>query len=101
MIAPFYGQVLLGGPHRGYKPIDDWNELCNNKGEGLCLVSKDSILWKDRKCIHQGKCVIGKNWLLVVTEVPYHPCFVISSDTFLMNTVIKKIIENIDTFPCI
>ncbi len=35
MITPFYGQDLLGGPHRGYKPIDYWNELRNNKGEGL------------------------------------------------------------------
>ncbi len=35
MIAPFYGQDLLGGPHRGYEPIDDWNKLRNNKGEGL------------------------------------------------------------------
>ena len=45
MIAPFYGQYLLGGPHRGYKPIDDWNELCNNKGEGLRIGVKrfDSV----------------------------------------------------------
>jgi hypothetical protein len=45
MIAPFYGQYLLGGPHRGYKLIDDWNELCNNKGEGLRIGVKgfDSV----------------------------------------------------------
>jgi hypothetical protein len=35
MIAPFYGQDLLGGPKRGYHPITDWTELTNNKGEGL------------------------------------------------------------------
>jgi hypothetical protein len=37
MMAPFYGQDLLGGAHRGYEPIDDWNKLCNNKGEGLLI----------------------------------------------------------------
>jgi hypothetical protein len=39
MIAPFYGQDLLGGPHSGcgYEPIDDWNKLRNNKGEGLLI----------------------------------------------------------------
>lgn len=35
MIAPYYGQDLLGGPHRGYKPVDDWMKLCNNEGERL------------------------------------------------------------------
>jgi hypothetical protein len=45
MVIPFYGQDLLGGPHRGSKPIDDWNELCNNKGEGLRIGVKgfDSV----------------------------------------------------------
>ena len=37
MIAPFYGQDLLHGPHRGYMPIHDWKKLCNNKGEGLLI----------------------------------------------------------------
>jgi hypothetical protein len=37
MIAPFIGQDLLVGPHRGYEPIDDWNKLRNNKGEGLLI----------------------------------------------------------------
>ena len=35
MIAPYYGQDLLGGPHRGYKPVDDWMKLCNYQGEHL------------------------------------------------------------------
>ena len=35
MIAPFYGQDLLGGPKIGYNPIFDWTELRNDKGEGL------------------------------------------------------------------
>jgi len=44
MIAPFYGQDLLGGPKIGYVPIYDWSKLTNNKGEGLLigLASFDS-----------------------------------------------------------
>jgi hypothetical protein len=37
MIAPFYGQDLLGGPHRSYMPVHDWKKLFNNKGEGLLI----------------------------------------------------------------
>jgi hypothetical protein len=37
MIAPFYGQELLGGPKIGYKPILDWTELRNDQGEGLLI----------------------------------------------------------------
>jgi hypothetical protein len=37
MIAPFYGQDLLGGPHRSYMPVHDWKKLMNNKGEGLLI----------------------------------------------------------------
>ncbi len=40
MIAPFYGQYLLGGPHKGYMPINYWNKLYNNKGEGLRIGVK-------------------------------------------------------------
>ena len=37
MIAPFYGQDLLGGPKIGYNPIFDWTELRNDKGERLLI----------------------------------------------------------------
>ena len=68
---------------------------------GISFHTYSVDIGKDRKFIHQGKCVIMKNRLLVAAKVPYHPTFVISSDTFLMNSVIKKIVEKIDTFPCI
>jgi hypothetical protein len=73
MIAPFYGQDLLGGPHGGYKPIDDWKDLRNNNGEGLLIGVKyfDSVPDSGASFVHHVPCMeMQAGFSFMVSAVP-------------------------------